>query len=160
MYKRQDENGTVTVTPNEGVANNTSAEIPVTVTYPDGTKDTAPVNFTVGKDGDEDGITDADETSGALNEKFGNKPTDPTQADSDNDGLTDGEEIHGNPQVPSITVTDKDGKQKVISGPFYTDANKADTDGDGVSDADELANGTDPTNPDTCLLYTSDAADE
>lgn len=144
-----DENGTVSVTPNEGVANNTSAEIPVTVTYPDGTKDTAPVNFTVGKDGDEDGITDADETSGALNEKFGNKPTDPTKADSDNDGLNDGEEIHGNPQVPSITVTDKDGKQKVISGPFYTDPNKADSDGDGVSDADELANGTDPTNPDT-----------
>ncbi|MDK6564993.1 Rib/alpha-like domain-containing protein [Corynebacterium pyruviciproducens] len=141
--------GVVTVTPGPDVANNTTVEIPVTVTYPDGSTDAAPLKFTVGTDSDNDGVTDADEASGALNTHFGNKPTDPAKADTDGDGLSDGEELAGNPQVPSLTVTDKDGNVKVVAGPFFTDPNKADTDGDGVSDADELAQGTDPTNADT-----------
>ena len=147
--KVDEKTGDVTVTPKAGTKNNTEVTIPVEVTYPDGSKDEAPLHFTVGKDSDKDGITDADEKSGDKNTHFNNEPTNPNKADTDGDKLTDGEEINGNPQVPSITIKDKDGNTKVISGPFYTDPNKADTDGDGINDGDELKNGTDPTNPDT-----------
>ena len=141
--------GDVTVTPKAGTENDTEVTIPVEVTYPDGSKDEAPLHFTVGKDSDKDGITDADEKSGDKNTHFNNEPTNPNKADTDDDGLTDGQEINGNPQVPSITIKDKDGNTKVIEGPFYTNPNEADTDGDGINDGDELKNGTDPTNPDT-----------
>ena len=147
--KVDEKTGDVTVTPKAGTKNNTEVTIPVEVTYPDGSKDEAPLKFTVGKDSDKDGITDADEKSGDKNTHFNNESTNPNKADTDDDGLTDGQEIDGNPQVPSITIKDKDGNTKVISGPFYTDPNKADTDGDGINDGDELKNGTDPTNPDT-----------
>lgn len=64
-------------------------------------------------DSDGDGISDADELTGALN-PYG-APTDHLSADSDGDGLSDWEEIQAG-----------------------TDPNNADTDGDGVSDGIEV----------------------
>ena len=47
----------------------------------------------VPEDDDGDGISNADENSGALNILFGNESTDPNNPDSDGDGLSDGFEI-------------------------------------------------------------------
>ena len=72
------------------------------------------------EDADKDGLTNAQESSGSLNTKYGNAPTNAGNADTDGDGLTDAQEI----------------KQT------GTDPNKADTDGDGTNDgagdADEV----------------------
>lgn len=71
-------------------------------------------------DSDGDGISDADEITGALNPYGG--ATDYLSADSDGDGLSDWEEFGAG-----------------------TDPNDADTDGDGVSDQIEVnESGTDP----------------
>lgn len=71
-------------------------------------------------DSDGDGLSDADEITGALN-PFG-QPTDYLSGDSDGDGLSDGAEVAAG-----------------------TDANDADTDGDGVSDQVEVVEaGSDP----------------
>jgi hypothetical protein len=78
-------------------------------------------------DTDGDGISDADEESGDLNDGYANEPTDPDDADSDNDGLTDGEEI--------------------LDGGTGTDPNDPDTDNGGVTDGAEDDNGTDPLDP-------------
>jgi len=125
-------------------------------------------------DADGDGVSDADEISGALNVAFANEPTDPNDADSDNDGLSDGVEISGgtdpndplDPPLPPVGDTDGDGVSDAneISGalntfpPFVTDLNNPDTDGDSVSDGDEISGAlnvafanepSDPNNPDT-----------
>ncbi|WP_200391711.1 LamG domain-containing protein [Roseibacillus ishigakijimensis] len=95
--------------------------------------------FDFSRDLDGDGISNADETSGALNPWASGSPTgppgdatDPENADSDFDTIPDGEEI----------VAGADG--------FITDPNNEDTDGDGLFDdeelaADYLAAGYDPT---------------
>lgn len=71
-------------------------------------------------DSDGDGISDADEITGALNPYGGT--TDYLSADSDGDGLGDGAEVAAG-----------------------TDANNVDTDGDGVSDQVEVVEaGSDP----------------
>ncbi|CAN5540038.1 hypothetical protein BH11ACT8_BH11ACT8_24120 [soil metagenome] len=82
----------------------------------------------VAVDSDNDGISDADELSGALN-PYPNPATDPNNPDSDNDGLDDGDEITAG-----------------------TDPNNPDTDGDGVLDGDEVTGDTNtfpnpPTDP-------------
>ena len=74
----------------------------------------------------------------------------PTQwSDTDNDGYGDNQEGVN----PDDCMDD--------SGDSYEDRNGCrDSDGDGLGDNKELKVGADPNNPDTCLLYTSDAADE
>jgi hypothetical protein len=74
-------------------------------------------------DSDGDGISDADEVSGA----FG-YVTSPANTDTDGDTIGDLDEITGRFGPP-------------------TNPTLADTDGDGVSDGVELSAGTDPTNP-------------
>ncbi|MGM0229924.1 hypothetical protein IGJ28_002011 [Enterococcus sp. AZ091] len=100
----------------------------VTVTYPDGSKDTLSGTDVVAEKGttlvdpskvdtDGDGLTDGKET------KIG---TDPTKVDTDGDGLTDGKETE-----------------------IGTDPTKVDTDGDGFSDGEEVEKGTDPLGADS-----------
>ncbi|MDY5784591.1 Rib/alpha-like domain-containing protein [Corynebacterium sp.] len=186
-YSVDTNTGKITWTAPAGQPRPTGREtIPVTTTTPmvdkkllpkskDVTATTEAVfDFTVGSlvDSDNDGVTDADETSGAKN-PFANPTTDangnlvssprtgttgaPTKsdnADSDNDGLNDGREIYGtvdgteNGDKTTITITHKDdSKETVIVGP--TDPNNPDTDGDGISDFDELEKGTNPNKADT-----------
>ncbi|WP_259158787.1 Rib/alpha-like domain-containing protein, partial [Corynebacterium sp. ES2715-CONJ3] len=101
-----DDEGTVKVTAPADAENNDTFNVVVDVNYGDGTKDTAEFQVIVGLDSDGDGLTDEEEKSGEKNDKFGNQPTDPNNADSDGDGVNDGDEI-------------KNG----------TDPNNADTDG-------------------------------
>ncbi len=103
-------------------------------------------------DTDDDGVTDAQETSGARNPWPGGfigmaapgDPTDPADPDSDDDGLSDGLEIG------------TDGGNRAGTG---TDPNDADTDDDGVGDATEIASGTDARNPDTDLDQVDDGTE-
>ncbi len=91
--------------------------------------------FTPNKAGDcdGDGISDADEESGAAN-SFGGAPTDPFNPDSDGDGLLDGEETSGS--------------ENNNFGNAPTDPNNANTDGDGCSDFVETSGITDPNTVD------------
>jgi len=125
-----------------------------------------------GTDTDADGIDDADEISGLLNNAYANQATDETNADSDGDGLSDGEEILNAPLTdPNVADTDTDGLSdgaEVLvhsSNPLVADTDGdtlsdgvevnthgtspilADTDGDGINDDVEITNGTDPLNP-------------
>ena len=64
-----------------------------------------------------------------------------------------------------VDLCDGDADGDGLDGPdedaLGTDPANPDGDGDGLNDGDELnTHGTDPTDADTCLLYTSDAADE
>ncbi len=52
-----------------------------------------PIGDPIPGDADSDGLSDADELSGALNTFGPNDPTDPNNPDSDGDGFTDGAEI-------------------------------------------------------------------
>jgi len=100
-------------------------------------------------DTDGDGLSDADEISGALNPFGPNDPTDETDADSDSDGISDGEELLNAP----ITDPNSSLDPPPVGG---------DTDGDGLSDVDEMSgllnpfgitpppgDPTDHTNPDS-----------
>jgi hypothetical protein len=84
-------------------------------------------------DRDGDGLTDAQETSGSANGAFGNRPTDPNDADTDNDGLGDGQETSGSANV------------RFNGQPI--DPTDADTDDGGVIDGVEVRNGTNPRDP-------------
>lgn len=87
-------------------------------------------------DTDDDGFKDGAETGTGIWASASDTGTDPLNDDTDNDGIKDGVENHdlsydaGNP-------TTQPG----------TDPNLADTDGDLRSDSFELAEGSDPTNP-------------
>jgi hypothetical protein len=97
-------------------------------------------------DTDQDGITDADESS-----LYG---TDPTIADTDGDGVLDGQEVANgtDPLTADQSVepagdADGDGLLDGDEAAYGTDPNNADTDGDGWLDLDEINIGTDPLDP-------------
>lgn len=92
-------------------------------------------------DGDNDGITNIDETSGTP-------PTDPLNDDTDGDGLDDGAEalFGSNPTLPD---TDGDGLDDADEYTEGTDPVLADTDGDGLEDGEEVDFGVDPLDSDS-----------
>ena len=106
--------------------------------------------LTVCKDEDFDGITDADEKSGALNTLYGNEPTDPLNSDSDYDFLSDQDELLTYGTNPNSDDTDGDGLQDNNElTQTLTDPLLADTDGDGLSDLEEITYSTDPNDTDS-----------
>lgn len=93
----------------------------------------------VGRDSDDDGLADVDETD------IGTDPFDP---DTDGDGLTDGEEI-GLGTDPLEPDTDGDGLEDGDEIDVGTDPFDPDTDDDGLTDGEEIELGTDPLDPDS-----------
>lgn len=93
----------------------------------------------VGRDADDDGLADGDETD------LGTDPLDP---DTDDDGLTDGEEIAAgtDPLDPDSDDDGLDDGDEVAAG---TDPLDPDTDDDGLTDGEEVDLGTDPLDPDS-----------
>ena len=73
--------------------------------------------------------------------------TDPQDSDSDDDGLTDGDELNGtlNPFLGGVKRDPFVPNSHPPGDP--TDPTKADSDGDGFSDSFEIAEGSDPTDP-------------
>ena len=65
----------------------------------------------------------------------------------------------GNQFVQKVFTSDNKVKDLQVNL-TYADLIEKDTDADGVKDWEEALWGTNKNNPDTCLLYTSDAADE
>lgn len=93
-------------------------------------------------DGDQDGLSDADEAI---------RGTDPTVADTDLDGLEDGYEVFTSGTLPLVFDSDADGLpdgDEIFT--FGTNPSNVDTDGDGLNDYLEAIDYLiDPTNPDT-----------
>ena len=114
--------GEVSVTPKADLTADTPVEIPVVVTYPDGSQETVKLNFTGKKKEDTPPVVD--------------------KTDTDKDGLTDTQEKNGKndegKDYNRVTYTDKDGKEQTRPEDFKTDPTKADTDGDGLNDKQEL----------------------
>jgi hypothetical protein len=111
-------------------------------------------------DTDLDGLTDAQETAGFLNQ-FGQRiTTDPLKADSDADGIPDGDEVglesNGAYHMisdPTLADTDSDGVEDFVelyALPEPTLPRDPDTDGDGLADGEEVNDySTDPWSKDT-----------
>ena len=114
--------GKVSGTPKADLTADTPVEIPVVVTYPDGSQETVKLNFTGKKKEDTPPVVD--------------------KTDTDKDGLTDTQEKNGKndegKDYNRVTYTDKDGKEQTRPEDFKTDPTKADTDGDGLNDKQEL----------------------
>ena len=116
--------------------------------------------------GTKNGITLSDynpdsDNDGAL-DGYDARPFDPNyKQDSDRDGLTDEEEWERNSD-PYLKDTDGDGVNDMQDLFPRIHAYREDTDGDGLPDRLEAKNFDSSGNPtsSTCLLYTSDAADE
>lgn len=115
--------------------------------------------------------TDGDGLSDALEADLG---SDATQSDSDGDGISDGGEVaDGSDPIDALsgTVVDVDGDGRDdgesdtdgdgllgYEEDYYgTDAALSDTDGDGTSDFDEVADGTNPLDSSSRLLYDADS---
>ena len=92
-------------------------------------------------DADNDGITNADETSATP-------PTDPLNDDTDGDGLDDGAEAAFGSN-PTLSDTDSDGLDDADEYTEGTDPILADTDSDGLQDGEEVDFGVDPLAPDS-----------
>ncbi len=110
-----------------------------------------------------EGISGPPDYDGMRNLDEYNNGTDPTIADSDGDGMPDGWEfsypLACNPTNPADKTVDyePDGLANEDEYLWGTNPQLADTDGDLVSDGDEVANGSDPTNPDSYLSTISGA---
>jgi len=109
---------------------------------------------------------DAPDYDGMRNLDEYTRSTDPTIADTDGDGMPDGWEFTYssacNPTNPLDDVIDYPGENPAPDGLINeqeylhgTNPEIADTDGDGVTDGDEVANGSDPTDPDSYLATIS-----
>lgn len=74
--------------------------------------------------------------------------TDPKLADSDSDGLTDGNEVNTAKTNPLRADTDNDGLSDGAEiNTNHTDPLLADSDKDGISDGQEIAQGSNPSDP-------------
>ena len=94
-------------------------------------------------DSDGDGLDDAGELATG---------TDPLLADSDGDGLSDGEEVNDHGSNPLESDSDGDGLQDAEEVNEYgTDPSSADSDGDSYEDSWEIAEGTDPSDPESVI---------
>ena len=101
-----------------------------------------------GPDADNDGISDAMESSFRTN---------PQSSDSDKDGVSDADEIKGmsNPRDPTSKPgtpapgadNDQDGVPASLEALYGLDPSNSDSDGDGFSDGEEISAMTSPTNP-------------
>ncbi|MBT7406517.1 MAG: DUF5011 domain-containing protein [Opitutae bacterium] len=101
-----------------------------------------------GPDSDNDGISDAMESSFRTN---------PQSSDSDKDGVSDADEIKGmsNPRDPTSKPgtpapgadNDQDGVPASLEALYGLDPSNSDSDGDGFSDGEEISAMTSPTNP-------------
>ena len=100
-------------------------------------------------DDDNDGIPDDVEGNGLL-DTDGDGIPDSLDLDSDNDGLPDVAE-GGNGEFDLDGDGRMDGGVDADGIPLDASGNVTDSDGDGIPDSQE---------PNGCLLYTSDAADE
>ena len=115
--------------------------------------DFAPLDETQWIDEDEDGFgdnisgNDGDQCPGiyGIENGDGGDGCPPVFVDTDGDGVADGED-----KLPNNAGEDFDS-----DGDGVGDNKDPDDDNDGSLDSEELLNGTDPLNPDTCLLYTS-----
>ena len=100
-----------------------------------------------GPDSDNDGISDAMESSFRTN---------PQSSDSDKDGVSDADEIKGmsNPRDPTSKPgtpapgadNDQDGVPASLEALYGLDPSNSDSDGDGFSDGEEISAMTSPTN--------------
>lgn len=123
-----------------------------------------------GKDTDNDGLTDCQETQGIYLMNLHGKlvKTSPTKSDTDGDGLSDSTEIgltsRGNPidgyssnlvwkasgfSDPTNPDTDADSLSDDFEYAVLTNSLSADSDSDGIKDNEELNIGTDPTSSNT-----------
>lgn len=140
---------------------------------PDEARD-VPADLTDTTDTDGDGLSDAEETSGARNPWPGGfvgmaapgDPTDPADDDSDDDGLSDGLEVGtadgnraGTATDPNDADTDDDGVSDTAEVVAGTDPRAADTDHDEVDDGAETEAGTDPDAADTDFDGATDGAE-
>ncbi|MDA7887782.1 hypothetical protein N9A86_00175 [Akkermansiaceae bacterium] len=89
-------------------------------------------------DSDDDGAKDGWEDNGGVWVSATQTGTDPLIADTDGDGIPDGTENHDLAYDPNNPTTQPG-----------TDPNLKDTDGDNYDDDVELADGTDPTDPES-----------
>jgi Bacterial TSP3 repeat len=100
-----------------------------------------PLKLASSCDGDNDGLTNAQETAAGTN---------PTDTDSDDDGLNDGEEVTGI-NSPLTTATQPAGvtsNPNNICDPLQLSPT-CDTDGDGLTNTQETAAGTNPNDADS-----------
>jgi hypothetical protein len=99
-------------------------------------RETDPVN----EDSDDDLFKDGVEDKGGIWVSAEQTGTDPLKSDTDGDTILDGTENHALPYDPNNPLTQPG-----------TDPNSVDTDGDLFPDDTELADGTDPTDPNSFL---------
>ena len=137
VVKIDEKTGVVTVTfPDESKLNKDTAEefdVPVTVTYPDGSVDSTTANFKLDTDGDGDpDITDPDDDGDGINDDEDSNPKVPNANDHFEPGYEDGSGKPGEEvKVPAPKVKDKDGNK--VTPPADTKFEKGEDAPEGVT---------------------------
>ena len=137
VVKIDEKTGVVTVTfPDESKLNKDTAEefdVPVTVTYPDGSVDSTTANFKLDTDGDGDpDITDPDDDGDGINDDEDSNPKVPNANDHFEPGYEDGSGKPGEDvKVPAPKFKDKDGNK--VTPPADTKFEKGEDAPEGVT---------------------------